>query len=361
MAFDTLLGKPFDAAKLWQIDYESRADDFAAGAFDKLDSRFSRAAGRNQIIHDQYALILGDRILMHLDDIDAVFERVFLPNRFPRQLAFLADGNEPASEPVRNGAAENEAPRFDTGNRINFGILERLGHGFDRLFQPLRIAKECRDVPEHDAGLGVVWDCTDQAFQALHGISLRSNSGRKIAITSCPRYKEHPNLWDFVIRLPGSDYDDVFQRTMTMAQGPMAMAEPNFPPLGDEQNDDLPRTFRREKEARAREARERAAQERAAAPSLPTGSAAVNYGPSPEPRVDADPNYSPAVVDMPYPASVQRIDVPFLHLVVFFLKAVLAAIPALILLTVILWFAGSALQALFPELIKMKILISLPN
>ena len=40
-----------------------------------------------------------------------------------------------------------------------------------------------------------------------------------------------------------------------MAAGPMAMAEHNFPPLGDEQNDDLPRTFRREKEARAREAR----------------------------------------------------------------------------------------------------------
>ncbi len=146
-----------------------------------------------------------------------------------------------------------------------------------------------------------------------------------------------------------------------MAQGPMAMAEPNFPPLGDEQNDDLPRTFRREKEARAREARERAAQERAAAPSLPAGTPSNGYGSAPAPRVDADPDYAPALVDMPYPASVQRFDVPFLHLVTFFLKAVLAAIPALILLTVILWFAGAALQSLFPELVKMKILISLPN
>lgn len=153
-----------------------------------------------------------------------------------------------------------------------------------------------------------------------------------------------------------------------MAQGPMAMADPHFPPLGDEQNDDLPRTFRREKEARAREARERAAQERAAAPSLPAPSAptqnTMGYGPAPSapaPRVDADPDYAPQIMDAPYPATVQRFEVPFLHLVMFFLKAVLAAIPALILLTVILWFAGSALQALFPELVKMKILISLPN
>ncbi len=150
-----------------------------------------------------------------------------------------------------------------------------------------------------------------------------------------------------------------------MAVGPMAMAEHNFPPLGDEQNDDLPRTFRREKEARAREARERAAQERAAAPSLSTTPDA--YAPAPaatiahQPRVDADPDFAPAIADMPYPASVRRFDVPFLHLVSFFLKAVLAAIPALILLTAILWVAGSALEAMFPELIKMKILISFPN
>lgn len=153
-----------------------------------------------------------------------------------------------------------------------------------------------------------------------------------------------------------------------MAQGPMAMAEPHFPPLGDEQNDDLPRTFRREKEARAREARERAAQERAAAPSLPAPTAPNNnqmaYGAAssqPAPRVEADPDYIPAMTDVPYPATVQRFEVPFMHLVTFFLKAVLAAIPALILLTAILWFAGSALETMFPELIKMKILISFPN
>ena len=148
-----------------------------------------------------------------------------------------------------------------------------------------------------------------------------------------------------------------------MAQGPMAMAEHNFPPLGDDQNDDLPRTFRREKEARAREARERAAQERAAAPSL--SNAPDPYAPAataaPQPRVEPDPDYAPALAEMPYSASVRRFDVPFLHLVGFFLKAVLAAIPALILLTAILWAAGSALESLFPELVKMKILISFPN
>ena len=150
-----------------------------------------------------------------------------------------------------------------------------------------------------------------------------------------------------------------------MAQGPMAMAEPNFAPLGDEPSDDLPRTFRREKEARAREARERAAQERAAAPSL--SATPDSYGPAPAsvapqtrahaPRVEADPDFAPAIAAMPYPASVRRFDVPFMHLVTFFLKAVLAAIPALILLTAVMWGIGALLQLFFPELIKLKILI----
>jgi hypothetical protein len=58
---------------------------------------------------------------------------------------------------------------------------------------------------------------------------------------------------------------------------------------------------------------------------------------------------------------VQAFDVPFTHLMRFCVKAVLAAIPALILLGVILWFAGAGLQALFPQLVKMKILIGFSN
>jgi hypothetical protein len=148
-----------------------------------------------------------------------------------------------------------------------------------------------------------------------------------------------------------------------MVQGPMAMSEPNFGPLGDESTDDLPRTFRREKEARAREARERAAQERAAAPSLPTGlSSGPDVRPSinntgPAPQIHASADAMPAIADMPYPATVKRIDVPFVHLMRFFLKAVLAAIPALILLTMILWVLGQGLQTFFPDLVKLKILI----
>ncbi len=156
------------------------------------------------------------------------------------------------------------------------------------------------------------------------------------------------------------------------------MSEPTFSQIGDD-HDDLPRTFRREKEAREREAREREAKEReardrqmaerqakeraqrerAAAPALSVAAPYLSAAPEPgaNPQVYADPAVQPDIADMPYPATVRRIDVPFFHLMAFFLKAVVAAIPALILLTAILWFLGQGLSTFFPELVKMKILI----
>lgn len=141
------------------------------------------------------------------------------------------------------------------------------------------------------------------------------------------------------------------------AHAPSAMAGPDFDPLSDD-TEDLPRTLRREKEARAREARERAAQERAAAPTLSMG---PDDRPRPEPQIYAAADVSPDTAERPVPASVRSIDVPFPDLVLFCLKAVVASIPALILLGAILWTLGTVLELLLPWLIKMKILISFPN
>lgn len=129
----------------------------------------------------------------------------------------------------------------------------------------------------------------------------------------------------------------------------------SIPLTADGDMEDLPRTLRREKEARAREAREREARERDAQPS---GLSAPQPEPAPYSSAAAYPGY-PA--DEAYPAAVRSIDVPFFRLMLFFLKAVFAAIPALIVLGVLLWLGGQALEAAFPELLKAKILITFPN
>ena len=136
------------------------------------------------------------------------------------------------------------------------------------------------------------------------------------------------------------------------------MTDGKYPPLTDNM-DDLPRTLRRERENRDRQQREQQAQlsrEPAGRAQLPANQ---SYG-MPEPANPYDQPYSPADTG-PARVTVTRIKVPFVALMAFFIKAVLAAIPALLLLIAMLWGLGIALQTYFPELIKMKILISFPG
>jgi hypothetical protein len=114
------------------------------------------------------------------------------------------------------------------------------------------------------------------------------------------------------------------------------MPEPTFSMTAED--DDLPRTIRRERDAREREARERQAREVESPVSMPS--------------IDHDAAYGALASP---PATVTAIDVPFLGLMTFFIKAVFAAVPALIMLTALLWLFGQGLQSFFPQLLKMKI------
>ena len=118
------------------------------------------------------------------------------------------------------------------------------------------------------------------------------------------------------------------------------MAEPRFSMTAEE---DLPRTLRREKEAREREARER--------------DSAFQAGPEVEPGYDygADESYEPETVTVSY------LQIPFLHLMMFFIKAVFAAIPALILLVIVAYLIGETLQSYIPWMRQFEIIIRPPT
>lgn len=119
------------------------------------------------------------------------------------------------------------------------------------------------------------------------------------------------------------------------------MAEPRFA-----DDDDLPRTLRRERDARERELRERelATEEEGTGQGGPQAYASQTYGYDYPPAGDGS-------------VTVTRLKIPFLHLVAFFMKAVVAAIPALILLTVLLWGLGQGLKAFFPALRHFEIIV----
>lgn len=124
------------------------------------------------------------------------------------------------------------------------------------------------------------------------------------------------------------------------------------PVLSMDADDDLPRTIRRErdaKEARERDAREREARERLS--KEPSGFTVF------EPQM----RYQAAAAAAAPASAAVGLDVPFSKLMAFFVKAVFAAIPALIILTALLWISAVGLQVLFPDLVKLKVLVYMPK
>ena len=138
------------------------------------------------------------------------------------------------------------------------------------------------------------------------------------------------------------------------------MAEPRLSMMADE---DLPRTFRREKEAREREAREREAREREAQEREHREPPPTLQPPTVEPATEYD-----YAADGPFegtyepePVAVSRLEIPFLHLMLFFIKAVFAAIPALILLVIVAYLIGETLQSFIPWMRQFEIVIRPPT
>ncbi len=126
------------------------------------------------------------------------------------------------------------------------------------------------------------------------------------------------------------------------------MPEPHFSTLSD----DLPRTLRRARDERDAREREREANGERFPTSLKAAMSAAS-----------DTAQSAPAVSLPAAdgVTVTRLNVPFANLVTFFMKAVLAALPALLVLMVVLWTIGEVLQRYFPWLLKMRILIQFPG
>ena len=126
------------------------------------------------------------------------------------------------------------------------------------------------------------------------------------------------------------------------------MPEPHFTTLSD----DLPRTLRRARDEH--EARERAASSPRFPASLKAAMSAASEEATSAPDLAARTSPGDGV-------TVTCFDIPFGSLVTFFMKAIFAALPALMVLTVMLWTLGEVLQRYFPWLLKMRILIQFPG
>ena len=115
-------------------------------------------------------------------------------------------------------------------------------------------------------------------------------------------------------------------------------------------DDDLPRTLRRAREEREREMPLSLGDDPPFAASNHVHGQRDQYGYEYGAGSEGDRR-----------VTVTRLRIPFFHLVFFFMKAVVAAIPALVLLTGLLWGMGQGLKVFYPDLRHFEILVRAPR
>ena len=159
---------------------------WTAQPLDQLEPGRRSAAGGQQVIHQQNLFARLQRVVMHLHHGGAIFQRVGLAERPPRQLALLADRHEARRQLVRHRAAQDEAPRLKAHHLVDalagIGVEELV----DRHAKAARIAEQRGHVAEHDAGLRKVGDGADIVLDGFHGVPHQPMSGFAIMSQKTP-------------------------------------------------------------------------------------------------------------------------------------------------------------------------------
>jgi len=164
------------AAEVGQVDDETGGEHLRAELAQELDRALLRPAGGDQVVHQDDAVALLHRVLVHLHLVEAVLERIGDRHPLVRELALLADRHEAGGDLVRHRPAEDEAARLDAGDLVDLHAGPGLHQLVDGAAEGARIAQERGDVAEHDPGLGIVRNAADRFLE----IVLDRHAGHKV-------------------------------------------------------------------------------------------------------------------------------------------------------------------------------------
>ena len=123
------LTQPLGAAEVRQVDDEAGGEDLRPELPQQFHGALGSPARGDEIIDQYYAVAAFDGILVHLDLVEAVLQRVGDRNPLVRKFAFFPDGHETCRNLMRNGASKYKAAGFDAGDLVDLGT----GPGLDQL------------------------------------------------------------------------------------------------------------------------------------------------------------------------------------------------------------------------------------
>src|SRR5271165_898428 len=157
------------ASQIREINDKASGNDVRAEFAQELHRAFGRAAGGDEIVDENDALVHGHGVLVHLHFVEPVFKRIGDRHRDMRKLALLANGNESGRELMGDRAAKDESARLDARDLVDLRAGPRLHEFVDRAAKGPRVAEQRGDIAEQDSGLRIVRDGADRGGKIVHG------------------------------------------------------------------------------------------------------------------------------------------------------------------------------------------------
>src|SRR5215470_10892175 len=173
-----------------QLDEEVAGNHNPSEPLDQAERGSHRAAGREQVVHDEHALALADGVLVDGEHVAPVLELVLLLDHRARELALLPHGHEARAQLLRQRAAEDEAARLHADHDIDLGRAIALGQMIDHRAPRHPILEQRGDVLEEDPFGREILDIADLCYEGVdvhdRGWMLPAGLYRRNIKSPCP-------------------------------------------------------------------------------------------------------------------------------------------------------------------------------
>ena len=147
---------------------EAQAGHFSVELFHQPGDGGSGPAGGQDIVDDQHILAGRDGVLVDLQYVGPIFERVFDALTLGRKLFLLANRDKAIAQGIGDGGSDDEAARFNAEDQVDWAGGVALSQAIDDPLEPGRVFQQGGDVVEIDAWLREVGDFADEGFELVH-------------------------------------------------------------------------------------------------------------------------------------------------------------------------------------------------
>ena len=157
----------FTALEKLELDEKRALHHRAAQSRDQISRRGSGTAGGNQVIGDDHARLLRNRIDMDLQRILAVLELLTRALGLVGKLPRLAHDRETRAQFMSQCGADDKAAGLDSKNDIDVLRMIPVAEKADRFFEQAAVRQQGRNVFENDARLGKIPDVSNRTANTL--------------------------------------------------------------------------------------------------------------------------------------------------------------------------------------------------